>query len=442
MQKNIIETMTVCVSKNKKQVEKISSSLKEMREKINKTLDSLEDATNGRAISLAKKGAITINETTDTLNAMVNLFTEYKALMEKMETYGSLSHRYIIAKRLEELIRDLEVVISDIARNVKGTNLSLKLETMLQNILNLEINDVPSLASIEEMPYDISLPPYEGTVLKAKKATAKSIQENYDCSHSPTYSCITFLPNRCFALIDTWTGAGYCLLANSAGKFVSSCDFQSSGGNENNKPSGVTFVKNNIFAVSLPGLKKICFVSTDYQFNIINEIATTYEPKAIQGLKTGDMAVAWSNPVAFGIISVDEEQREKVYFSKDKSGRELKCFEYMAVDEKRSHVIQPCSKDDAIYCFDLEGTPKFKYTDTKCSSPRGVAVDRNGNIYVCSWFPHVIHAISPTGVAIQIIEEGVPIYPLAIAFRKDGEEFAVTQGNDYRVVTFFSLQHA
>ena len=444
--KNITETMNESVSENKKQVEKVRLGLKEMREKMNKILDSLEDVTNGRATSLAKNAEMTTNEHTDTLNSMVNLFTEYKGFMEKLEAYGSLSHRYLTAKRLEEQIRDHEAVIFKKTSTFKSTKLSLKLETMLQDFLNLDFNEVQRLATIEEIPNDVSLPPYDGALSMRKKhtkATKKSVQEKYSGQNSPTYSSITFLPNKFIVLTDSCNKPGYCLLANGEGEFVDSCDFKSSGTCKGTDIFCVTYIKDSTIAVSLPDLKKICFVSTDHKLRVIDKTATKYKPKAIQGLKTGDIAVAWCDPVAYGIVSNDAGQPEKVYFSKDKSGRELKSFDYMAVDEEKSHVIQPCSKDKAIYCFDFEGAPKFKYTDTKCTYPQGVALDRSGNIYACNRSPHVIHVISPTGVGIQVIEEGVPENPSAIAFRKDGEEFAVTQrSSDYRVVTFFSLQDA
>ena len=440
--KNVIETMNGSVSENKKQVKKVRLGLRNMRDKINKILDSLEDVTNGRATSLAKKAEMTTNENTDTLNAMVNLFTEYKAFMEKLEAYGSLSHRYITAKRLEELIRDHEAVIFKITSTLKSTKLSLKLETMLQGFLNLDFKNIESLASIKEIPNDISLQPYDGALSMRKyntKATEKRVAGTYQ-GYSRTYSSITFLPNKYLVLTDT--DNGYCLLATEEGEVVSYCDFKSSGTRRGIDIFCVTYIKDSIIAVSLPDLKKICFVSTDHKLRITNTIVAKYKPKAIQGLKTGDIAVAWCEPVAFGIVSVDEDQPEKLYFSKDKYGRVIKSFDYMAVDEKRSHVIQPCSQDNAIYCFDFEGTPKFKYTDTNYAKPKGVALDRNGNIYSCSCFSHVIHVISPTGVAIQVIEEGVPENPLAVAFRKDGEKFAVTHPTSVwsGVVTFFSLQ--
>lgn len=177
------------------------------------------------------------------------------------------------------------------------------------------------------------------------------------------------------------------------------------------------------------------------KLKVIREISTSSIPQAIHGLQSGDLAVAWKDPVAFGIISNTEVLQEKTNFCKDKSGRELKSFDYMAVDETRRHVIQPCSSDKAIYCFDFEGHPVFKYTNTSLINARGAAVDKDGNIYACNHSPPCIHIFSPSGRAISIMEENCPKNPLSIAFKRNGEEFAVTQNTgDYRTVTFFKLQ--
>ena len=115
----------------------------------------------------------------------------------------------------------------------------------------------------------------------------------------------------------------------------------------------------------------------------------------------------------------------------------------MAIDENRSHVIQPCTTDEAVFCFDFNGNPKFKYKGKDNFYPRGVAVDGYGSIFVCDYNNDAIHVISPTGNALRVIQksEGCPTLPLAIGFKKNGEEFAVTKrGSPYRQVTFFGFQ--
>ena len=116
----------------------------------------------------------------------------------------------------------------------------------------------------------------------------------------------------------------------------------------------------------------------------------------------------------------------------------------MAVDENRSHVIQPCTKDKAVYCFDFNGNQKFKYKGKDNFYPRAVAVDGYRSIFVCDYNNSAIHVISPTGNALRVIQmsEGCPALPLAIGIKKNGEEFAVTKIRSPRhQVTFFGFQN-
>ena len=60
---------------------------------------------------------------------------------------------------------------------------------------------------------------------------------------------------------------------------------------------------------------------------------------------------------------------------------------------------------------------------------------------MCSHYESAIHVISPNGQYIRTVKEGCPSYLLAISFKRNGKEFAVTNGaGDDRLVTFFKLQ--
>lgn len=198
---------------------------------------------------------------------------------------------------------------------------------------------------------------------------------------------------------------------------------------------------NSTLALSIPSHRKICFVTADRKFTVKGEIECVRIPKAIYGLNNGDIALSWDNPVAFGVISGQLwTYKEKVYFTDDKSGRKLKSFDYISVDEERQHVIQPCKVDKTVYCFDFDGQPIFKYTSAELKDPGGVGVDYEGNIYVCDTAGVCIHVVSLEGQAVCIIKEGCPKKPLAIGFSIDGKSFAVTQSDrNWASVCFFSI---
>ena len=448
------ETIESCTTDYKKQVEEIGRNFKEIRAKINQIMDSLEEALNDQAKAMAKKQALITTEVTDSLKAMTGNLQEYKVLTETIETYGSQLHKNKIAKKLMCKIRDQESALLDTISAFRFTELSLKPQNTLLEILQIGLNDTHKLAYVEKQAVNNRLPIYEGASWleydKITKTCNKEVQENYKGQSSPTYSSLIYLPNDDFVLIDTCNDEGHCVLAKGDGTVVVSRDFKycSDTSTGSCRPYCGTVIKNGEIAVSIPEKKKICIISADKQLKSTFTVSTKYKPKAIHGLRTGDIAVAFDDQVAFGIISFDDipEPTEKihVYFSHDKEGRELKNFDYMAVDENRLHVIQPCRRDKAVYCFDFNGNPKFKYKGKGNFNPSGVAVDGYGSIFVCDSGNHAIHVISPAGNSLRVIQQsdGCPGGPLAIGFKKNGEEFAVTQDvSPWRQVTFFGFQN-
>ena len=417
-------------------------------------MDSLEEALNDQAKAMAKQHVLMTTKVIDGLKEMTGNLRVYEGLTETIETYGSQIHQYIVTSKIIGEIKDQESPILDTTSAFRFTELSLKPQSPLLEILQIGLNDSHKLAYVEEQTnYNYSLPAYEvASLLKYDKITQtchKSVKGNYQGSNDPTYSSLVYLPNGDFVLIDTFYDEGHCILAKEDGTLVASCDFKYCADTSTGscKPYCATVIKNGEIAVSIPDKKKICIISADKQLKSTFTGSTKYKPNAIHGLRTGDIAVAFDDPVAFGIISFDDipepTEKKHVYFSHDKEGRELKNFDYMAVDENRSHVIQPCMKDRAVYCFDFNGNPKFKYKGKNDFYPRGVAVDVYGSIFVCDSGNNAIHVISPAGNGLRVIQRsaGCPIEPLAIGFKKNGEEFAVTRFySSPRQVTFFGFQ--
>ena len=449
----VANTIESCATDYKKQIKQIWRNFKDIKAKINQIMDSLEEAINDQTKAMAKQHALMTTDVTDNLKEMTDDLHIYKKLTDTIEAYGSKIHQCIICKNLMCKIRDQESAIFDTIRAFRFTELSLKPQRSLQDILQISLNDTNKLAYVEEQAVYNRLPTYEKPSLleydKITQTCHKSVKGNYKGRNNPTYCSLVYLPNDDALLIDTRNDERHCILAQGDGTVVASRDFKycSDSSTGSCKPYCATVIKSGEIAVSIPDKKKICIISADKQLKSTFNGSTKYKPKAIHGLQTGDIAVAFDDPVAFGIISFDliPEPTEKihVYFSRDKNGRELKNFDYMAVDEIRSHVIQPCRKDSAVYCFDFNGNPKFKYKGKYDFYPRGVALDGYGSIFVCEYIYNAIHVISPAGNGLRVIQksEGCPESPLAIGFKKNGEEFTVTKiGSPGRQVTFFGFQ--
>ena len=443
----VMEQMQSRIEAKNKQTTSIAETITEMRVKINKVLDDFESKCNETAKALILNDTLKIQDQIGRLKSEIESFETHVSVTAKADESSSSSHQYITRIRLRENLKQFEIFLEEMTNNFHSINVSLKQEKLLDELISLDKNDTAKLGSVIETPDKPLSSKYNAkTKLESyhfNKIGEKEVKENYS-SGMPTYSSETFLSNNHLVLLDSKNDSGHCLLASEAGKVLSSCDLVSCGASSNKKPYCVTVTKpGGTIAVSLPE-QKICFVTANNgQLKVTNKIIQTkYEPGAICGLKNGDIAVAWKDPVAFGLVDVNKAIVDKVYFCQDKAGRTLKSFDFMAVDEERSHVIQPCTTDKAVYCFDFNGNPKFKYTNPELKDPRGVALGRDGNIYVCNYdfYASCIHVISPTGSASRLIKDGCPRCSLAIAFNKDGDSFVVSEDLRCRYITFFNVQ--
>ena len=77
--------------------------------------------------------------------------------------------------------------------------------------------------------------------------------------------------------------------------------------------------------------------------------------------------------------------------------------------------------------------------------PKGVAIDNDGNIYICEYALNSIHIVSAEGTAITMIgkDQDCPSRPLAIGYDKMSDVFAVTEDGDdseWDRVNFFSVR--
>ena len=440
----VVEIKKTDLANTKQQIENIKDTLQDVRRKVNQTLDLLEETVTEKTKAILKKQAIKDEDEASALKKYIEELKNYSTLVETAIECGSRTHFQGICQNMKKKIDVLEISILDLCKASTNTSVELRLEASLQTLL--EQFDADKLVTIIEKQPHIQFPCYEGNNLlknhHAVKVNVKSLKENYKGRVEPSFSDIVILSNNCLVLVDRYNG--FCCLANDNYEIISSCDFKATNDERYQiVPYFCTRLSGGKVAVSAPGQRKIFVLKASNKLSIAYEITTKHTPQAIHGLKNGDIAVAWKDPVAFGIISNAETPAEKTYFSTDKTGRKLKTFEYLAVDEVRKQVIQPCATDKAVYCFDLEGYPKFKYVNANMSDPKGVDLDRDGNIYVCasSFYESAIHVISPNGQFIRTVIEGCPYEPLAISFKRNGKEFAVTNGaGNYRLVTFFKLQ--
>ena len=404
----------------------------------------------------------------DDLESLKGKLKMVRHLLESIVANTSSDLAFVYMHELTHIVVEIEKCVIKKGESVMTNGLELTTTETFRLIENFGPNETHKLASITMPGSMIVLPVYKDRPFLRKfnvqkTGTHRILPAPYtpEKTLTPTYSCLLFLPDGQLLLVDSYYG--YCCLVNEqyvatmkwdmndeAHLLVDCADLFS---NERH----ATYIGDNIIAVSIASHKLIVFLTCDGELTEKVNLKCEYVPKALCALNNGDIAVAWDEPVAFGIISCKVWRNhgkvfqseggmgycEKAYFKEDTSGRKLKSFQFMAVDEKRGHVIQPCSVDNIVYCFDLAGNPVFRYKNDDLQEPAGVALDSEGDIYICG--KKLIHIVSAEGVTITIIKQGCPEMPLAIEYDKGNNVFAVavslpaSEKDDWGEIHFFSV---
>ena len=94
----------------------------------------------------------------------------------------------------------------------------------------------------------------------------------------------------------------------------------------------------------------------------------------------------------------------------------------------------------SVTCHDRKGKEVFRYKDSELRSPRGVAEDGEGNIYVCGIDSNNIHQLMPDGTFVKTILDSKDDInnPYTIRFEPDSARFIVTQ-MDSDIIKLYQL---
>ena len=424
---------------NKITKETIHKEIQTIKENVVKLVDALEDNLKQSSSALIKNINLKNLEEIEDLKPMLQQLNVMDYLIKTCLASTTPDQMFVGIEGLKRMCQDIEKRVIEKGRTAKTTEVFLKVNDMLNSILLLEPNDIAHLAAIEEKESIVKLAEYKQHHGMKK---VKYCDVLYAGTAEPTYNDLLYLQNNDLLIIDSFSG--YCCLVNDKDIERASRVFVSKDRRGHydcfKRIQYATSLNNDLIAVSMCYDKKIC-LALSADLSLIGTIDCKYVPKCMVGLDDNAVAISWADPVAFGIIEIqDITYSDKVYLTTDNAGRQLKSFDYMAVDKDLRHVIQSCKVDKAVYCFNLSGDPVFTYKTEDLKEPSGVAVDNDSNVYICDRRGAGIHVVSSSGGAIKVIKDGCPKQPLAISFTLTGDAFAVSEyENIWKRIHFFAL---
>ena len=451
----------------KEETNTVVNEIRNMRQHVNGLFDSLEANVLQQCRAATKEHRIVAMEDVEMIRETIKNIKFSQVLLSKSKQIGSVKVSCAVNYNLEKTLKDIETMVMEMKSGCKQYGFDLQVEEVLEQLLAIEVNHTQeSLACVKEKESPQLLPDFleKQLVQVVNRPICTMKKHNVILTgggKEVVYTGVVYLPDLRIAVVDNGTNSD-CSLISANCEVLASCKIEGNADNDETvvkavmkdgtsydefceyNPIGVAYLHNGFIAVSV-GMKKIYFLTTQESLRVMFEFHTQFIPYSLFGLKNGDFAVAWKDPWSFGIMSVSRYgiYEEKVHIEREKNGRTFKTFRYLAVDESRLHIVQPCIVDRAVYCFDYQGNSVFTYTDDRLVFPQGVAVDIHGNIYVCDSRTSCVHVISHTGTGMGVIFEGGEIYwPIALALNPDNSECIVTHGGkSNHMISIYKLKY-
>ena len=258
----------ICVYKEneveiKQESEKICAELQEIKQKVVRIFDTMEESLNQEAGVMAKNVTIKCLDEIEVYKSMIRDLCLFTQLIQKFLANASEDQVFVCTQKIKKKCHDIERKI--IQRGTLFTKLGVELKygKLLEPLLCLGPNDTEQLGAVKEKK-TVTIPHYENTHLERTytidhvRSQSIRVTKRYEL---PTYNDLLYLPNNQILLIDS--DYGYCCVIKQYQiivyrKFVS----KEKTRNGNLKMlQYATYMKNDLIAISMTTEKKICFVS-------------------------------------------------------------------------------------------------------------------------------------------------------------------------------------
>lgn len=119
-----------------------------------------------------------------------------------------------------------------------------------------------------------------------------------------------------------------------------------------------------------------------------------------------------------------------------------KCGRYIYASKAKKQFY--CTYDHAVSCTTLNGDEVFVYSHPELDSPRGMAMDNHGNLFICAYSSGNIHVLSEDGkqsVVIVSKSVGKITKPYSIAFNSSGEKLFVAFAEEREPIEIYEIKY-
>ncbi|KAL3892080.1 hypothetical protein ACJMK2_004317 [Sinanodonta woodiana] len=204
------------------------------------------------------------------------------------------------------------------------------------------------------------------------------------------------------------------------------------------RPWSACMLTDTEIAVTVPAQKEIQIIEIKDKMLKKREITTKCQCWAIGTVH--DHLVITTGRHSVIILDMHGNEIKTVWTDTSHSQRQLKT-NFIKVDSTKPALYISHETANKLVAYSLTWDSLFTYKNPDLKTPAGIAIDREGNIYLCGYNSHCVQQISSEGKIIKTllskIEENKK--PLSIALYGDTDKFILGYGK-CDVVEVYELQ--
>ncbi|KAH3810224.1 uncharacterized protein LOC127834379 [Dreissena polymorpha] len=415
---------------------KVKSHIVSQLEKMEKDLKTILDATH-------KQQAMKIQQEASKCRDIQSGIVNTRRYLQIADQHGSNSQIIATIEKVKAECEYYEESINILCSRLRVVDYDIALDNSLQQVMK-RLNQFGRI-DVNTTPTNLPAPPKLAATLglQSFSTKAKAVKPMYTLSGRNANEIGEFCARFEDDDQDCWlTGAlfladGHILLADRTNRKLKLFTSSFSPVMQlalSSKPWDVTGTSDREVAVSLPAECRIQFVAVEGSSLVPIRTISTDEPCFGVCYADGKILTVTYDGDPPNLKVLSTTGKELTYVCVDDDGFPLFSKPvYVTCTPKAEQIYVSDERLGCVVILKETGELNFAYSAMDLGNAAGLAIDTEGNIYVCGANSNSVHVVSPSGERVKVLVTGDNIsYPRAVAYNAREKKLLVTQGDqDY-----------
>ncbi|KAL3884091.1 hypothetical protein ACJMK2_030313 [Sinanodonta woodiana] len=401
-------------------VSELEAQIHQIRKNIIEKLDEMEKAVKLEGNQLYKEGMIQHQDDIQQCQSLMTAVRNSYTFLEVVSRHGSDKQLFLTSSKTKTQLTFYIENVRDRFNQTESISFNLELSSHVNAILS---NDITCIGRIipSKVSKPLTLVGVEVPLRDMKVELSKVVDVNLPVTGIAAFTGIAHLSGD--RIVLACCNQKKCFVLDPAYNCIKTCSLSSN-------PWDLCVLEDDKVAVTMPFKHTVGILSVNDGCVTTNKLLkTAYACWGIDFLSTDryvisgldGSSICWSILTGNGV----EECRQNICSSISSS--------YINVNNTKTRVFVAVTENHAVHCFSLEDRSQlFVYKSDNLHRPYGIALDRDGDVYVAGHNYGNVHKLSEEGIPLQIISSDVPTKVLGISFNNKGDGFILSNESLHR----------